>query len=282
VTPLWIGIAIAAAAWLALIALTRWLLRARIRGGEFEAVALLRIIHVYTRLVHRVRFCGVEHIPAREPDPHADQRPLIVVCNHTAGVDPLLVQAGLPFEVRWIMAKDMRARVLEPLWSYARVIFVDRERREAASLRDALRHLKDGGALGVFPEGNLERPPRQLPPFRDGVGYLVRKSGALVLPAVIDGAPQVETAWKSLFRRGRARVRFLPVVDYTGAEASEIAPDLRRRFAEATGWPMSERTPILAGDRRIFVGLDGRYVEDGRVVPDEEAEAVRAAQEDGG
>ena len=267
------------AAWLALIVFSRWLRLAHIRPDDFEAAMLVRFMRAYARVVHRLRVEGAENIPS--PEAALSGRGLIVAANHTAGIDPLLIQAALEFEPRWMMAEDMRAPKLEPLWRFAEIIFVDRAKGDARALRTALRHLKSGGVLGVFPEGFIERPANHLMPFRPGIGLLIRKSGAPVLPIVVDGTPQTRTAWGSIHTRSRSRLRVLPVVDYTQTDLppDRIAADLHRRFAEATGWPDAPRVPIITDARKIYVGFDGGYVDEaGRPVTDAEA---RAAAEGG-
>ena len=265
------------AAWGALILLSAWISSARLREDDFLANVLYRLMQLYARVVHNLRVEGRENIPA--PDEHRRLRfPLIVAANHTAGIDPILIQAPLWFEPRWMMAQDMRAPQLDWLWTLAHIIFVDRTSKESRSAREALRHLKNGGALGVFPEGHIERPPEHLLPFRGGIGFLIAKSGAAVLPVVISGTPQVDPAWASLTRPSRSVVRFLPVVHYEkGTTPDAIGADLERRFAEATGWPRAPRIPILDAERRIMVDLAGNYVDDaGRPITDAEARAIAA------
>lgn len=240
-----------AAVMIGIAILSRHTLRRVPEEGDRTALAaagLLWLIRVYTRFWHRLDAYGMDSIP--DLDQHSDAsgrplgggRPAIIVANHTAGIDPLLIQAAIGFEPRWMMAADMRAKILEPLWLYARIIFVDRSKRDSASLREAMRHLKAGGVLGVFIEGHIAKPPRHLLPFKEGAGLLIRKTGALVIPVVVDGTPEAESAWGSIFQRSRSKVRFLPPVDYTQGELAELSPaeitaDLRGRFQRATGWP---------------------------------------------
>jgi 1-acyl-sn-glycerol-3-phosphate acyltransferase len=207
--------------------------------GDFETGVAHFFGRRYIEIVHAVRIRGRQHVPnERHPGP------LIIIANHTAGVDPVLVQAHLPFFVRWMMAADMRAPVLEWFWAWWRIIFVDRETGDGQSVREAMKELKSGGVIGIFPEGALERPPRQILPFQEGVGLLIRRSRARVLPVVIDGAPQYDPAWASLWHTSQSIVRFYPVIDYaeTGLGAKEIAEDLRARFIAWTGWPANDRT----------------------------------------
>lgn len=281
--PDWLVIAGAAAAAVIALALAAAAVRRQTirEPDDYTTALLLLLIRVYARVVHRVRFEGLEHAPRAVRDEDGVWRPaepVILAPVHTAGVDPLLIQTGLRYEVRWMMAADMREPILEPLWTHARIIFVDRGRSSSEPVRTAVRHVRTGHALGVFPEGHIERPPRHLLPFREGIGFLVRRTGAAVLPVVIEGTPQADPAWASLWRPSASRVRFLPPVRYDkGLSPEEIAGDIRRRIADATGWPMTDRAPIFAGGRRVTVDLDGRYVdESGREVSDAEVAALRA------
>jgi hypothetical protein len=88
---------------------------------------------------------------------------------------------------------------------------------------------------------------------------LIARSGAQVQMVTVDGTPQVDPAWSSLWRSSRARVRFHPLIDYSGMPAREIGPDLRRRFMEATGWPANETVPRLIGGRWMQVDVEGRW-----------------------
>ena len=60
------------------------------RGPRGDAVTglLWRCVRVYSHVVHRATFVGMERLRAQ-----ADPGPLIVVANHTGAVDPLLIQA---------------------------------------------------------------------------------------------------------------------------------------------------------------------------------------------
>jgi len=220
--------------WLlfALVANRVWALSTR--GEDVGTGLALFAMRLYARTWHGLRVEGAENIPRGK-----ESGPLVVVSNHTAGVDPLLIQAMCRFEVRWIMAEDMRLPWLEEFWRWGGVIFVDRENPSTAPVRRAMAHLKGGGVLGLFPEGHIERPPRTLLPFHAGVGAFVRPTGAPVLPVVIRGTPKgVRSAWMSLLVPSRARLRVYPPIAYERSMSpAEIAEDLKGRYMEWTGWP---------------------------------------------
>lgn len=231
------------AAWviLALAVLILWafIARALVHNprGDVETGIVWHVLRLYSRFFHRMHVIGREHVPqTRCPGP------LIVIVNHASGVDPILVQAAVPFEIRWVMAEDMRHPLGEWLWGWTRIIFVNRERPEVTGTREAIRHLRAGGVLGIFPEGGIERPPRRVLPFLPGVGFIIRQSRAPVLPVIVQGAPPVEPAWASLYRFSRSTVTFMPIMDLAAEsrEPAEIAQHLRELYMRWTGWPPVE------------------------------------------
>ncbi len=194
------------------------------------------LVRLYARVVHRLRVEGRENIPPR------DCGPLIVVSNHTAGVDPALIAAACPFEVRWMMAKDMMLPRYSWFWEWMRVIGVDRSgRHDMTSAREALRHLSASGVVGVFPEGGIENPPGVLRPFVAGVGLLAAKSGAPVLPILIEGTPFSPRAWGSLWMCSRSRLTVGPMMHFESSERPDaITSKIQDWYSRVSGWKVSQ------------------------------------------
>ncbi len=222
----------------------RWVLAASTRDDILTGV-VIRTMQVYSRLVHRLTVENKATIPDSK-----SSGPLIVIANHTAGVDPLFIQASCKFEIRWLMAQDMKVSWLDKVWDWSRIIFIDRSHKGgAAGLRQAIAHVKSGGVIGIFPEGRIERPVQTLFPFLPGVGMLIARTGARVLPIIIEDAPQVDPAWASLWTPSSARIRVMPIIDYAAeAEGSRISPrhvvdDLQNKYLQWTGWPEGESVP---------------------------------------
>ena len=190
---------------------------------------------VYCRVFHGLRVEGLENVP------RSAAGGLLVVANHASGIDPLVIQSTLPFYVRWMMIESMMLPALKGLWEWMEIIPVAGSGRELASARAAIRAVAAGTPVGIFPEGGIERPAGVLLPFIPGVGLIIAKTGAPVLPLVIEGAPYAATAWGSLFKPSRTRVRVMPLIRYPkeGMKPEQIARDLERRYAEWTGWPVA-------------------------------------------
>ena len=212
-------------------------------GGDPITGIMAEVVRVYCRLVHRVRF---EHA-STETAALAERThpgPLVVVSNHTAGIDPLLIQSGLHAHVRWMMERAMMVPALDWLWRHQRMIPVDFDAGDASAARAAVAHVRNGGVLGIFPEGGLARPPEHVLPFLPGVGLVVARTGAPVLLCWVSGTPRRRRSLQSLAACSRSRVVFVDVVRYPPrARPTEIAEDLRRRLVDASGWPAHDRAP---------------------------------------
>jgi len=225
-------------AWLVFAAACALLSR-RPRPGDPFIGLLYQLVRVYAWVRHKLEVRGVTDDPRHNGG--AGGGGLIIVCNHTAGIDPSLVQAACEFEIRWMMAKDMMIEQFEWAWEWLAIIPVDRNsNRDTSAAREAIRHVLAGGVVGVFPEGRIENPPRMLLPFKAGVGLLVLKTGAPVLPVWIDGTPIAARAWGSLFLTSRSRVTFGPVMRFAkGGGSAEITASIQRWFEEASGWAVA-------------------------------------------
>ena len=128
----------------------------------------------------RWRICNPERVPL--------QGPVILAANHASFLDPPLVGASLNRALNYL-ARDTLFRVpvvgwLLRLW---KVVPVDRDGGGAAGLRGIFDRLLQGGAILLFPEGTRTHDG-QLQPTRSGIGLVVIKSTAPVVPVRIFGA----------------------------------------------------------------------------------------------
>jgi len=212
------------------------------RPNPLSGLALLAV-RAYARALHRLRVENIHHIP-RSHSPG----PLLIVANHASGADPLLIQAACPFEITWLMAADMAHPLLGTLWKHLNVILIDRRNPSGFPLRDALRALREGRVLAIFPEGRIERPAQRLLPFHPGVSLLIARSGAPVLPILITSAPRASNAWTDVLTPSRSSLRALtPPEPAHAAHAPDQAARLRETFRLASGWPADDQAPAPTG-----------------------------------
>lgn len=212
--------------------------------GDIPSGIIYDFVRIYVRVFHGLRVTGREHVPLR---PVVLGRPIIIVANHTAGLDPVLIQSVVPFFVRWMMAEDMKGRHLDGLWDFLDVIMVDRSGRpDVPAFRQVLKTCASGNSVGIFPEGKLRRTPRELNPFQPGVSLMIAKTNALVLPVVITGTPHCQSSWSSLFIPSRSRLVFKPLIDFQaiGIKPADMSGSLQAMYVQ---WlTQAGEPPVLA------------------------------------
>ncbi|MEE2681482.1 MAG: lysophospholipid acyltransferase family protein [Planctomycetota bacterium] len=222
---------------LGLLASGWWLLHlaaARADGDRFLGLMKL-LVTPLVKGYWGARFTGFERIPTPP-----SERGLIIVCNHTSGLDPVLITWKTPLRIRWLMSRAMMVRALGFLWRRLGILPIDFGSRDRAAFTDSVEILKRGGVLGIFPEGRIARPPEVIQPFLPGVGLMVAKTRATVVLMHSHGIRPGRTTFGVLSKPWRARVDVVDVVEYadTSLKAKAITADLRQRLHEASGWPL--------------------------------------------
>lgn len=89
---------------------------------------------------------GEEHVPPAGA--------LVVAANHRSYLDPPLLGAWFPRTIHYMAKKELfQIPIFGNVIAAVGAFPVDREQADLASVRRALRILKEGGVVGVFPEG---------------------------------------------------------------------------------------------------------------------------------
>jgi len=159
--------------------------------------SLLRWLRWWVRLEVR----GLEHLPARGP--------VLVVSNHDAWLDPLVILESM-------MWKDRQLRFLAKasLWEFtpfawildgAGQIPIRRGAGDLAAIEAAVSALGDGEAIGIFPEGTLSRG-QELRARRGVARLALACPEAPVVLAAVEGG----TDLKRFPKRPRVRIEFFP------------------------------------------------------------------------
>ena len=164
-----------------------------------------RVVWWYLRAVHRLEIRGTENIPCRGP--------VILAANHCSFLDPPVVAMVSPNRNVRFMARDTLYSNPVARWFFPRVglIALDRTRGDLAALRTAISSLKGGDVVALFPEGTRS-PDGQLKEAKGGIGFLIAKSQAPVVPVRIFGTYEALPKGASRPRRARITVRVGSVI----------------------------------------------------------------------
>lgn len=134
----------------------------------------------FSRVWFRLRIEHRDRLPASGP--------VLIVANHASYLDPPMIGVTAS---RWVgfLAQAGLAKLGPMRWWLAQVgvTLIDRNAPSKDAMRLVADCLKAGEVVGIFPEGTRSADGT-VAPFRTGVEFLVRRTGAPVLPVGIDGA----------------------------------------------------------------------------------------------
>lgn len=197
----------------------------------------------------------------------------VIVANHRSSVDPAFIQTCVRRVVYWMVAREYcQAPVIGALLRAFQVIPVGRGGIDTAATKQAIRLAREGGLVGMFPEGRInQQPDLLLLPGRPGAALVALRARVPIIPVFIFDAPYDGTALGPLKMRAKVRVKIGQPIDlseYFGREKEdgvlqEITLRAMRAMAAIAGEPNFE--PQLAGARWKTDGNGG-------ALPDNDAE----------
>lgn len=164
---------------------------------------------VLAKLVFFMRFYGRENIP-RDGN-------YIIMANHVCMLDALtLAMCNLRREIHFMGKKELfNNKFMAWVWTQVHAFPVDRGNMDMGAMRTAMKVLKEGETLGIFPEGTRSRTGEMLP-LLSGASVLALRSGVPVIPVYIAGKYRP-------FRRMRIMVG--PAVELTDLRQNGVDKD---------------------------------------------------------
>lgn len=154
-------------------------------------------IRAAARLFLGYRATGMENIPR--------QGGFLLASSHKSYLDPLVVGAALPRELRYFSKRELFANpVFGWLIRAYGAVPVERTGADRRALSLALTILSEGEGLIVFPEGTRIRRPG-VGEAKPGIGMLAVRSGVPVIPC---WAGSTWDPRRSFWRRVPVHVRF--------------------------------------------------------------------------
>ncbi len=137
------------------------------------------VIRFYMRIVFRIKIIGKENIPK--------EGACIICANHKSYYDPPLVVAFNKRHINMIAKKELyKNPLLAWLGKTFDVFPVERDGKDIEAVKHSLKILKNGGILGIFPEGTRHGMEKGIK-VKSGAVQMALKAGVPIIPAGING-----------------------------------------------------------------------------------------------
>lgn len=138
-----------------------------------------RFFRAYFSIYHRFQVFNPERVPLAGP--------VVLACNHASYIDPPLVGSGVERQINFLARDNIfHVPILAAILRSWEVVPVDRDGGSGRGLKAILDRLSQDRAIILFPEGTRSRHG-ELNPARSGIGLVVIKSKAPVVPARVFG-----------------------------------------------------------------------------------------------
>ena len=174
------------------------------------------IIKPILKILYRPIAKGTENIPK--------EGAVIFAGNHKHAFDPVVVMTHTDRIVHYMakesIFKGLHGKLLEAIG----IIKIHRTKSNPVAVAEAIQILKQGGAIGIFPEGTRNRTEEELLKFRHGAVAIAKKSNAPIIPFAIRGKYR-------LFRKGII-IEFGKPVDISKEEIEEANNGIRNEVLE--------------------------------------------------
>jgi 1-acyl-sn-glycerol-3-phosphate acyltransferase len=129
--------------------------------------------------LYRIEVKGKEHFPK--------EGAILLCSNHIDNLDPPTVGISAPRQVHFMAKEELfQVPVLGGIVRKVGSFPVKRGMSDREALRNGLNVLKDGGVLGLFPEGTRSKDGK-LGKGLAGAGFFALRSNALVVPCAVIG-----------------------------------------------------------------------------------------------
>jgi len=153
------------------------------------------------RAVLKITVIGKENIPK--------QGGYILASNHLSNLDPILLGVvSSPRELHFMAKEELFKNPLAGfILRRVHAFPLKRDSADLAAIKEAIRRVRSGKAILLFPEGTRQSGGKFGEPL-PGVGFLAQKLNVPVIPALITGTDQAMPKGAKGIRPAKVAVRF--------------------------------------------------------------------------
>lgn len=178
-----------------------------------RVVAILKFL---INIVYKPKIEGAENL--------ISDTNFILAGNHKSILDAPLLAISVEQNIRFMGKKELfDNKLLEQLFYKVGGFPVDRNNIDINAIKTAVRLLKEGEILGIFPEGTRNKTSEILLPFKEGTTRIAIKTKKPIIPFGISGKYKIG---------GGITIRFGEAIDFSKIKVDNENEYLRDKVKE--------------------------------------------------
>ena len=166
---------------------------------------------IFSKTLFPVKVHGLKNIPSRGG--------FILASNHLSNLDPMLLGLASGRRLNYLAKESLFKNWFFSFFLHQVGAFpIKRGSSDVGAIKEALKRLKKGGGMVIFPEGT-RKAKDGTKKVQPGIGLVAAKSGVPVVPALIKDSDKVLPAGSKFIRPGQITISFGRPAQYSAHES---------------------------------------------------------------
>lgn len=180
----------------------------------------------YCKIVYRIKIVGKENVPK--------EGSLLFCGNHRTYLDPPLITVTAGRKMSFMAKEELKNNPFMRFLCFTfDGIWVKRDNKDIGSLKSAIKLLKSGGCIGIFPEGTRNGMEKNDGKLKNGASYMALKTGAKIVPIGIQGPAKLFTKNTIIYGKPIDCTKYL--IERSTKEAEEeVTQELKQQIIALT------------------------------------------------
>ena len=127
-------------------------------------------------------------IKVYDRDKVVKEGPVIFAANHETMLDMIFIEFRIKRHIRWMAKAELfEKKLIGSFLRFLQAFPVNRGSRDLSAVREVFKILKNGDAIGIFPQGTRAKGKGREVKARHGIAKFAAETGAPIQPVAIYG-----------------------------------------------------------------------------------------------
>ncbi|MFH0731945.1 MAG: lysophospholipid acyltransferase family protein [Candidatus Omnitrophota bacterium] len=156
--------------------------------------------YFFFKIFYSLKVSGQENMPKKGP--------FVIVCNHVSNLDPILIGAVYKGRLSYVAKEELfKNRFIRWYYKKLSIFPIKRGLSDSAAMRGAIRRLKKGGGMVIFPEGTRSADDN-ISEGKTGISVLSSITKAKVVPCYVKGTHRIMPRKTHHLNKGKVSLVF--------------------------------------------------------------------------